>query len=50
MMIKERLANNWVIFEYKQECYTCENTSKIGKILFGDLFICNNCVEELGGE
>lgn len=46
-MIKERLANNWVILEFKQECYTCEKTSKIGKILF-NMFICSNCVESLG--
>ena len=47
-MIKERLANNWVILEFNKECYTCGNNNKIGKFIF-DLFICSSCVEELGG-
>lgn len=48
-MIRERLPNNWLLLQNKEECYICEENKLMGKLVF-DTFICSSCVEELGGE
>ena len=46
-LIRERLPNNFVFLQHKEECEICEKERITGKILFVS-FICSNCVESLG--